>query len=73
MGASSRDTHQNVHPFHLLFYHYDGSPRRRIIELHRALRRNGLEVTKAQKGELRIAEDQAIEYKRRVQLQVGVH
>lgn len=45
--------------------------RDRIAELHKALRRQGLEVTKAQKGELRIADDQAIEMRRRVELQVG--
>lgn len=44
----------------------------RIAELHKALRRQGLEVTKAQKGELRIADDQAIELRRRVELQVGL-
>ncbi len=42
----------------------------RIAELHKALRRQGLEVTKAQKGELRIADDQTIELRRRVELQV---
>lgn len=45
--------------------------RNKILELHKALRKQGLEVTKAQKGELRIAEDQAVEMRRRVGLQVG--
>lgn len=44
--------------------------RDRIAELHKALRRQGLEVTKAQKGELRVADDQAVEMRRRVELQV---
>jgi hypothetical protein len=42
----------------------------RILELHKALRKQNLDVSKAQKGELRIAEDQAVEMKRRVELQV---
>ena len=42
------------------------------MELHKALRKQGLDVSKAQKGELRIAEDQAVEMRRRVELQVRV-
>lgn len=41
-----------------------------MLELHKALRKQGLDVSKAQKGELRIAEDQAVEMRRRVELQV---
>jgi len=43
-----------------------------VSELHKALRKQGLDVSKAQKGELRIAEDQAVEMRRRVELQVRV-
>ncbi|KAM3573360.1 hypothetical protein VYU27_004660 [Nannochloropsis oceanica] len=43
--------------------------RDKILELHKALRKQGLDVSKAQKGELRIAEDQAVEMRRRVELQ----
>lgn len=45
-------------------------PPHRVLELHKALRKQGLDVSKAQKGELRIAEDQAVEMRRRVELQV---
>jgi alkylated DNA nucleotide flippase Atl1 len=47
-------------------------PPHRVLELHKALRKQGLDVSKGQKGELRIAEDQAVEMRRRVELQVRV-
>lgn len=43
---------------------------RRLLDFQRGLRRQGIEVDKAQKGELRISEDTVLELKRRIELQV---